>query len=283
MPYLELILIDTSSVNIVTTTVFYTSNMYRFILLIRLIITQSTLSYIALTSLYGFAIQMSLFQTFTDDDINSLLMQSCYGKFELKDKHLVMQLAFLTLSLTEHNLLKVHDVINEKGEVYKKWDLPSAYSRNNQERIIEMPEVLCLSIETYLDWYVNQELPSEYRHNLNTYRGLSQNAPLLLNDRLKGYAMNERTVKNGVNYQATNLSNKVKGLLNNAGLSWATPKTFSDSLIVNLGRNNVDVGQITKAFGFQSRQVVLDKINGNLLSLSDAINHCYSRIKTTGH
>jgi hypothetical protein len=226
---------------------------------------------------------MSLSQTFTGSDINAILEQSCYGKFELKDKYLVMQLTFLTLSLTEHNLLKVHDVINEKGEVYKKWALPSAYSRNNEDRIIEMPEVLCLALETYLDWYVTQELPAEYRHNLNTFRGLSYNAPLLLNDRLKAFAMNERVVKNGVNYQATNLSNKVKNLLNNADLTWATPKTFSDSLIVNLSRNNADINQITKAFGFKSRQVVLDKINGNIINLSDAINNCYSRIKVTGH
>ncbi len=62
---------------------------------------------------------MSLSQIFIYDDIQALLKQSCHGKYELKDRYLISQLTFLTLSLSEHNLLKVHDLINERGEVYK--------------------------------------------------------------------------------------------------------------------------------------------------------------------
>tara|TARA_R110001592_G_scaffold52657_2_gene161488 strand:- start:358 stop:780 length:423 start_codon:yes stop_codon:yes gene_type:complete len=140
-----------------------------------------------------------------------------------------------------------------------------------------------VALEEYLMWYVTQELPSEYRHNLNTYMGLSSKAPVLLNDRLCEFAMSERIVKNGINKQPINLRNKVNKLLNGAGLEWATLKTFFDSLIVNLARNNADIGQIVNAFDLSSRQVVLDKINGSLLGLSDAINKVYSRIKTKRH
>jgi hypothetical protein len=226
---------------------------------------------------------MSLSQIFTDNDIQALFDTACYGKYELKDRYLISQLTFLTLSLSEHNLIKVHDLINERGEVYKKWVLPAAFSRNNEDRVIEMPEALCLSVEHYLEWYVKQPIPGEFRHTLNTYRGLSYKAPMLLNDRLKGYSMNEREVKGGLSYQPTNLNNKVKTLLKGAALDWATAKTFSDSLVVNLHRNNSEINQIMKAFGFKSRQTILDKVNGNLLNLSEAINHCYSRIKVTGH
>ncbi len=146
-----------------------------------------------------------------------------------------------------------------------------------------MPEVFFSSVDEYLEWYVKQPILGEFRHSLNTYRGLSRKAPMLLNDRLNGYAMNEREIKSGLSYQPTNLNNKVKGMLKKADLDWATTKTFSDSLIVNLARNGADVNQIMKAFGYKSRQVVLDKINGNLLNLSDTINRCYSRIKVTGH
>jgi len=226
---------------------------------------------------------MSLYQVFTDDDIQALFNHSCYGKFELKDRYLITQLTYLTLSLTEHNLLKVHNIVNEHGEVYKKWTLPASYTRANKERVIEVPEVFCQSLEKYLIWYVEQDLPSDYRHNLNTYMGLSSKAPVLLNDRFSEFAMSERPVKKGINKQPTNLRNKVNRLLGNAGLDWATPKTFYDSLIVNLARNNADIGQIVDAFGLSSRQVVLDKINGDLLKLGDALNQVYSRIKTTGH
>lgn len=226
---------------------------------------------------------MSLSQIFIDDDIQALLDTSCHGKYELKDKYLISQLTFLTLSLSEHNLIKVHDLINERGEVYEKWALPAAFSRNNEDRVIEMSEAFCSSVDKYLEWYVKQPIPGEFRHSLNTYRGLSRKAPMLLNDRLNGYAMNEREVISGLSYQPTNLNNKVKGMLKKADLDWATAKTFSDSLIVNLSRNGADVNQIMKAFGYKSRQAVLDKINGNLLNLSDAINSCYSRIKVTGH
>ena len=226
---------------------------------------------------------VSLTQAFTDYDIQALYDRSCYGKFEVKDRYLITQLTYLTLSLTEQNLLKLHNVINEHGEVYKKWTLPAAYTRNNSERVIEVPEVYCQALEKYLKWYVQQDIPDKYRHNLNTYLGFKQKAPVLLNDRVEEFAMSERVVKNGINKQPTNLRNKVNKLLNKAGLEWATPKTFFDSLIVNLARNNADIGQIVSAFGLSSRQVVLDKVNGSLLGLSDAINVVYSRIKVTGH
>ena len=226
---------------------------------------------------------MALFQTFVDEDIQALFDSACYGKYEVKDRYLVTQLTYLTLSLTEHNQLKLHNVINEHGHVYRKWTIPAAYTRNNVERVIEAPEIYCQALEEYLEWYVKQPIPGDYRHNLNTYLGFNEKAPVLLNDRLHEFAMSERTVKNGINKQPTNLRTKVNKLLDKAGLSWATPKTFYDSLIVNLARNNADIGQIVDAFGLSSRQVVLDKVNGSLLGLSDAINQVYSRIKVTGH
>ena len=176
-------------------------------------------------------------QIFVDSDIDSLLNNACTGKFALKDKYLVSQLAYVPLSLTEHNLLKLHQLINDKGEVYRKWVLPAAYSRNKKERIIEVPEVFCKALEHYLDWYEQQEVPAQYKHNLGTYRGFSEYAPALLNDRLNEFAMSERTVKSGINKQPTNLRTKVNTLLKKAGLDWATAKTFEDSLIIHLAKN----------------------------------------------
>ncbi|WP_249365835.1 hypothetical protein [Pseudoalteromonas sp. NEC-BIFX-2020_002] len=222
-------------------------------------------------------------QILVDNDINSLLNDACTGKYSLKDRYLITQLACVPLSLTEHNLLKLHQLISDKGEVYRKWVLPAEYSRNKNERIIEVPEVFCQALEQYLDWYAQQQdLPVEYRHNLGTYRGFSQKAPALLNDRLTAFAMSERTVKKGINKQPTNLRTKVNTLLKKAGLDWATAKTFEDSLIIHLSKN-VDHGVVADLFGYASRQVVTDKYNGNLLQLSDAINSVYSRIKVTGH
>jgi hypothetical protein len=34
---------------------------------------------------------------------------------------------------------------------------------------------------------------------------------------------------------------------------------------------------------YRSRETVLSRINGNVLTLSDALNNVYSRIKVTGH
>ncbi|WP_240654898.1 hypothetical protein [Pseudoalteromonas rubra] len=220
-------------------------------------------------------------QIFTDDHIRLLLTCACAGKFKIKDQYLITQLAYVPLSLTEHNQLKVHQLIDVHGHAYKKWLLPGAYSRNGKDREIEVPEVFCQSLERYLNWYVEQELPKEFRHNLNTYLGLSEYAPVLLNDRLHGYSMSERVVKAGVNKQPTNLRAKVNKLLSNAGLDWATAKTFEDSLIIHLAKN-VDHGVVAGLFGYNSRQMVTDKYNGNLLQLSDAINSIYSRIKANG-
>ena len=219
-------------------------------------------------------------QIFTENDIDSLLNRACAGKYELKDRYLVSQLAYVPLSLTEHNLLRLHQLISDKGEIYRKWVLPAAYSRN-KERIIEVPEVFCQALEHYLNWYEQQEVPVKYRHNLGTYRGFSEYAPALLNDRLNEFAMSERTVKSGINKQPTNLRTKVNTLLKKAGLDWATAKTFEDSLIIHLARN-VDHGVVADLFGYASRQVVTDKYNGNLLQISEAINNVYSRIKVTG-
>ena len=220
-------------------------------------------------------------QIFTENDIDSLLNRACAGKYELKDRYLVSQLAYVPLSLTEHNLLRLHQLISDKGEIYRKWVLPAAYSRN-KERIIEVPEVFCQALEHYLNWYEQQEVPVKYRHNLGTYRGFSEYAPALLNDRLNEFAMSERTVKSGINKQPTNLRTKVNTLLKKAGLDWATAKTFEDSLIIHLARN-VDHGVVADLFGYASRQVVTDKYNGNLLQISEAINNVYSRRKVTGH
>ena len=90
-------------------------------------------------------------QILVDNDINLLLNDACTGKYSLKDKYLITQLACVPLSLTEHNLLKLHQLISDKGEVYRKWVLPAAYSRNKKERIIEVPEVFCQALEHYLD------------------------------------------------------------------------------------------------------------------------------------
>lgn len=220
-------------------------------------------------------------QIFVDNDISSLLSTACTGKYAVKDRYLISQLAYVPLSLTEHNLLRLHQLISDKGEIYRKWVLPAAYSRN-KERIIEVPEVFCQALEHYLNWYEQQEVPAKYRHNLGTYRGFSEYAPALLNDRLNEFAMSERTVKSGINKQPTNLRTKVNTLLKKAGLDWATAKTFEDSLIIHLARN-VDHGVVADLFGYASRQVVTDKYNGNLLQISEAINNVYSRIKVTGH
>lgn len=59
--------------------------------------------------------------------------------------------------------------------------------------------------------------------------------------------MSEWVVKNGINKQPTNLRNKVNILLNGAGLEWTTPKTFFDSLIINLARNNADIPVIIES------------------------------------
>lgn len=221
-------------------------------------------------------------QIFVDNDVNSLLNIACTGKYELKDRYLISQLAYVPLSLTEHNLLKLHQLINDKGEVFRKWVLPAAYSRSKKDRVIEVSEAFCEALEQYLDWYEHQELPVNYRHNLGTYRGFSEYAPALLNDRLNEFAMSERTVKNGINKQPTNLRTKVNTLLKKAGIDWATAKTFEESLIIHLAKS-VDHGVVADLFGYASRQVVTDKYNGNLLQLSDAINNVYSRIKVTGH
>ena len=221
-------------------------------------------------------------QIFTESDIDSLFNKACTGKYELKDRYLISQLAYVPLSLTEHNLLRLHQLMNDKGEVCRKWVLPAAYSRNKKERIIEVPEVYCESLELYLDWYEQQDIPAKYRHSLNTYRGFSEYAPALLNDRLNEFAMSERTVKNGINKQPTNLRTKVNALLKKANLHWATAKTFEDSLIIHLAKV-VDHGVVAELFGYSSRQVVTDKCNGNLLHISDAINHVYSRIKVKGY
>lgn len=127
-----------------------------------------------------------------------------------------------------------------------------------------------------------QEVPTHYKHNLGTYRGFSEYAPALLNDRLNEFSMSERSVKSGINKQPTNLRTKVNTLLKKGDLDWAKAKTFEDSLIIHLAKN-VDHGVVADLFGFASRQVVTDKYNGNLLQLSDAINGVYSRIKTTGY
>jgi hypothetical protein len=226
---------------------------------------------------------MSLKQPFTRDDINALLNVSCVGKHELKDQYLIMQLSQLTLSMTEHNLIKVHDLINEKGEIYSKFVIPAVYTRNAKERIIEIPERLAASLEVYLAWYIKQDIPSEYKHNLNTYRGFSNNAPILLNDYLRRFAMGENHARKGTGLQPTALRSKVTKLLKLSALDWATPRTFENSLVINLAHKNVSVGAIKKAFGYSTNEVVKDKINGNILTLSDALNKIYSGIKVTGH
>lgn len=95
--------------------------------------------------------------------------------------------------------------MNDKGEIYCKWALSAAYSRNKKDRVIEVPEVYCQSLEFYLDWYEQQNIPVKFRYNLSTYRGFSEYGPALLNDRLSEFAMSERTVKSGIKKQPTNL------------------------------------------------------------------------------
>jgi hypothetical protein len=191
----------------------------------------------------------------------------------------------VALSLLEHNLLKVHDLINDKGEVYRKFAIPAAYTKHNMERVIELPtsDKLCKSIENYLDWYVKQDIPPEYRHNLHTYRGLSEDAPMLLNDDFKDYKLTKNKSPTGARLQPNNLRNKVKSLLVGAGMEWATFSTFSDSLIIYLHQNNAPVQDIIKAFAFRSRETVLSRINGNIVTLGEAINKVYSRVPVTGH
>lgn len=227
---------------------------------------------------------MSLFQVFTDDDICHLLEANGYGKHKIKNEYLIYQLSFLPLSLSEHNQMMVHDFINKHGDVYKEFVIPAAYTKHNKARVIELPDRFCDAVEIYLDWYVsNEDIPSDYRQKSHTFRGLSDEAPMLLNNESNIYARTKNKTATGAEYQPNNLRSKVKSLLNKAGFDWATFKTFTDSLIVNLHRNNADINQIDEMFEFRSRETVLNRINGNVLTLSDALNEVYSRIKVTGH
>ncbi len=76
---------------------------------------------------------------------------------------------------------------------------------------------------------------------------------------------------------------QVKSLLNKAGLEWATFSTFSDSLIIYLHQHNVATKDIVNLFNYRSRETVLSRINGNIVTLGEAINKVYARVPVTGH
>lgn len=231
---------------------------------------------------------MSLFHVFTDDNIRQLIEVNSYGKHSVKNEYLINQLSFVPLSLLEHNSLKVHDLINEKGVAYRKFAVPFEYGTrtpkpDEQERVIELPERFSNDVEKYLNWYVMQDIPSEYRHNKNSYKGLSSLAPMLLNDEFKAYKLTEAKTPKGIKLQPNNLRNKVRALLNNAGLEWATFSTFSDSLIIHLHHNKVAPKELIQLFNYRSRETVLSRIDGNIITLGEAINKVYARVPVTGH
>lgn len=87
-------------------------------------------------------------------------------------------------------------------------------------------------------------MPTEYKHNLNTYSGISSEDPMLLNDEFKGYKLTKNKSPTAAKLQPNNLRNKVKSLLKKSGLEHATFTTFSDSLIVNLYKNNADINKV---------------------------------------
>lgn len=71
---------------------------------------------------------------------------------------------------------------------------------------------------------------------------------MLLNNELKAYKMTKNKTSQGAEYQPNNLRSKITSLLKKAGYECATFKTFTDSLIVNLHRNNADIKQIVEMF-----------------------------------
>jgi hypothetical protein len=226
---------------------------------------------------------MSLFHIFSDSHLNQLIDVNNNGKHKVKNEYLINQLAYLPLSLIEHNQLKVWDLINSNGQVCSKIVVPLEYSKHDEERVIELPEKFCISVENYLNWYSEQKIPTEYKQDLNSYRGFSSEAPMLLNDQFNAYALSTTKTSTGVRTQASNLRNKVRKLLDNAGFEWATFSTFSDSLIVYIHQNGCEINQIVKMFNFRSRETVLSRISGNIVTLGDALNKVYSRVNTVGY
>lgn len=211
-------------------------------------------------------------------DIAKLVKRHKTGQFGLRNAIAIYGASVWGLTASELSRVTISDVLDQNGEVIKRWQLPEQRAFNSVARIIyTINDTHVQLLSDYIDWLIEKEL---YLINNAEYRGLNPDARLLVNDQLKKFGFTGRKANSDKsNEQPSGVNTFFKRLIERSELKGQFTYTdFRKSMIIQLKRAGIKNKEIMVATGIKDYNSVRKIVATDVIHLEDAIQGIYNRV-----
>lgn len=200
------------------------------------------------------------------------------GELGLRNAIAIYGASVWGLTASELSRVTISDVLDQNGQIIKRWLLPEQRAFNTVARIIyTINETHMQLLSDYIDWLIEKGL---HLTNSGEYRGLNPGARLLVNDQIKKFGFTGREANSDkTNEQSSGLNSFFKRLIERSELKGQVTYTdFRKSMIIQLKRAGIKNKEIMVATGIKDYNSIRKIVATDVIHLEDAIQGIYDRI-----
>jgi integrase len=218
---------------------------------------------------------MPIERLFNESDVQRLINMNAVPPFGRRNSCLIIAAVYWGLTPSELSLLRLEDVMDQSGEFFRIWTLPSSTAYNGDERELHTDEHVLPFFEQYMEWRASERL---YASNQSWYRGSDPKSHLFLNDRGEPFKLSLRK-KGSTEYQPRVMNSKLKSFIEKAGIEGATVATFRDSWIKAMYDHGCHHKDLMRVSGIKQKETIDRKTRPAIQDLEKVFKDIYSRVR----
>ena len=218
---------------------------------------------------------MPIERILSEKDFQTIINRNNKPPFDVRNKAIVISASYWLLTPYEMTGLRLEDVMDKSGILFKIWTLPEYVAQSGEAREIRTSDHVEKLLNTYIQWVVDNKL---FNSGKTSYRGLNPKMPFILNDNFEGYSLSKRD-KNSSPTLPVTMNKKLSGLLNVAGFKGVTPSSFRDSGIYMFYANKAKHVDLMDFTGIKSKATLDAKIRPHEVALEVVLNNVFKNIK----
>jgi len=188
---------------------------------------------------------------------------------------LIMGAVYWGLTPYELSVLSVEDVVNQSGELYRIWVLPSHAAFNKIVRECHTEDHVLPFFENYIELRIEKKWGCS---NISAYRGLGPQSKYFLNDRGEPYKLSRRKVGTE-EYQPRSMNEQLKRMIKKTNLYGATPSSFRDSFVRGLYENGCSWKDLMTITGIKQKRTLERKVRPQEAELEKVFRGLFSRVR----
>lgn len=178
------------------------------------------------------------------EEIKQLAKKHLKGKFNVRDAALIAFSGMSYLTLLDLSLLKVEDLITEKGAIYKQTTVPAIFNPNGKQKVLVIPNKSFLLglVEEVIEW---RKAKGFALSNLGTYCGLNPESRFFLDNDGETFALTPRVKGSSeiARMQPTKLRRHFDKFVLPLGV---TPQGLNRSFLLNFYNESIKDGKPAK-------------------------------------